>query len=63
VRRIYALANPGNEYLVRQPGEAAEPFTVELAAGEAVPPLQPSPPGGGLPRPGSEISEVNSFMV
>ncbi|MGE5221527.1 MAG: hypothetical protein ACM3PY_03760 [Omnitrophica WOR_2 bacterium] len=29
----YALANPGEEYLVLQPGEAAEPFSVKLAAG------------------------------
>jgi hypothetical protein len=29
----YALANPGHEYLVLQPSEAAELFTVELAAG------------------------------
>ena len=29
----YALANPGHEYLVLQPDENAEPFTLELAAG------------------------------
>jgi len=29
----YALANPGTEYLVLQPGEAADPFTVRLEAG------------------------------
>jgi hypothetical protein len=29
----YALANPGEEYLVLQPSEAAEPFAVTLAAG------------------------------
>ena len=29
----YALANPGEEYLVLQPGETAEPFTVTLEAG------------------------------
>jgi hypothetical protein len=29
----YALANPGGEYLVLQPDEAAEPFTVTLEAG------------------------------
>ena len=29
----YALANPGKEYLVLQPSETAEPFTVTLAAG------------------------------
>ncbi len=29
----YALANPGVEYLVLQPSESADPFTVELAAG------------------------------
>jgi hypothetical protein len=29
----YALANPGREYLVLDPGEAAGPFTVTLAAG------------------------------
>ena len=29
----YVLANPGEEYLVLQPSEAAEPFTVELNAG------------------------------
>ena len=29
----YALANPGHEYLVLQPNQAAEPFTVELATG------------------------------
>jgi hypothetical protein len=29
----YALANPGGEYLVLQPSETAEPFTVTLAAG------------------------------
>jgi hypothetical protein len=28
----YALANPGQEYLVLQPGETAEPFTVTLEA-------------------------------
>ena len=29
----YALANPGEEYLVLDPGETADPFTVTLAAG------------------------------
>jgi hypothetical protein len=29
----YALANPGEEYLILQPGEPAEAFTMELAAG------------------------------
>jgi hypothetical protein len=29
----YVLANPGKEYLVLQPSETADPFTVELAAG------------------------------
>jgi len=29
----YALAHPGEEYLVLQPSEAADPFTVTLAAG------------------------------
>ena len=29
----YALANPGQEYLVLQPSEAADPFTVVLEAG------------------------------
>jgi hypothetical protein len=29
----YALANPGEEYLVLQPGGAADPFTMTLAAG------------------------------
>jgi hypothetical protein len=29
----YALANPGEEYLVLQPSERAEPFTVTLEAG------------------------------
>jgi len=29
----YTLANPGQEYLVLQPSETAEPFTVELKAG------------------------------
>ena len=29
----YALANPGEEYLVLQPGATADPFTVRLAAG------------------------------
>jgi hypothetical protein len=29
----YALANPGEEYLILQPGESAEAFTLELAAG------------------------------
>jgi hypothetical protein len=29
----YALASPGNEYLLLQPSEPAETFTVELAAG------------------------------
>jgi Family of unknown function (DUF6298) len=29
----YALADPGEEYLVLQPGGAADPFTVTLAAG------------------------------
>jgi hypothetical protein len=29
----YALVNPGEEYLVLQPGTTAEPFTVELAPG------------------------------
>ncbi|MGH7712734.1 MAG: hypothetical protein ACREOG_15700, partial [Gemmatimonadaceae bacterium] len=29
----YALANPGQEYLVLQPNETADPFTVELVAG------------------------------
>jgi hypothetical protein len=29
----YALANPGHEYLVLQPSETIEPFTLELAAG------------------------------
>ena len=29
----YALANPGEEYLVLQPSETAEPFTVTLEAG------------------------------
>jgi hypothetical protein len=29
----YALANPGQEYLVLQPNATAEPFTVRLAAG------------------------------
>jgi hypothetical protein len=29
----YALANPGEEYLVLQPSGAADPFTVRLAAG------------------------------
>ena len=29
----YALANPGQEYLVLQPSETAEPFTVTLEAG------------------------------
>ena len=30
----YALANPGQEYLVLQPAATAEPFTVMLAAGD-----------------------------
>lgn len=29
----YALANPGKEYLILQPAESADPFTVTLAAG------------------------------
>ena len=29
----YALANPGEEYLVLQPSATAEPFTMRLAAG------------------------------
>lgn len=29
----YALASPGREYLVLQPSEAADPFTVQLGAG------------------------------
>ena len=29
----YALANPGEEYLILQPGEANDPFTVRLEAG------------------------------
>lgn len=29
----YALANPGNEYLVLQPSETTDPFTVTLAVG------------------------------
>jgi len=29
----YALANPGKEYLVLQPSNAADPFTVTLDAG------------------------------
>ena len=29
----YALANPGEEYLVLQPAATADPFTVRLAAG------------------------------
>ncbi len=29
----YVLANPGKEYLVLQPSETADPFTVTLAAG------------------------------
>jgi Family of unknown function (DUF6298) len=29
----YALANPGEEYLILQPNETAEPFTVRLEAG------------------------------
>jgi hypothetical protein len=29
----YVLANPGEEYLILQPNETAEPFTVTLAAG------------------------------
>ena len=29
----YALANVGSEYLVLQPGDAADAFTVSLAAG------------------------------
>ena len=29
----YVLAHPGKEYLVLQPGEAAEPFTLDLVAG------------------------------
>jgi hypothetical protein len=29
----YALANPGKEYLILQPAAAADPFTVQLAAG------------------------------
>jgi len=29
----YALANPGQEYLVLQPSDAAEPFTVTLDSG------------------------------
>jgi hypothetical protein len=29
----YALVNPGNEYLVLQPTDTADPFTVELTAG------------------------------
>ena len=29
----YALANPGEEYLVLQPSDAAEPFTVTLEPG------------------------------
>jgi hypothetical protein len=29
----YALANPGEEYLVLQPSETADPFTVELETG------------------------------
>lgn len=29
----YALANPGNEYLVLEPAETADPFIVTLAAG------------------------------
>jgi hypothetical protein len=29
----YALANRGREYVVLQPSDEAEPFTVELAAG------------------------------
>lgn len=32
----YALANPGEEYLILQPSEPAEAFTVELAAGSYV---------------------------
>jgi hypothetical protein len=30
----FALADPGHEYLILQPGEAADPFTVELAPGQ-----------------------------
>jgi hypothetical protein len=30
---LYAPADPGAEYLVLQPGETADPFTVDLAAG------------------------------
>ena len=29
----YALASPGHEYLILQPGEPAEPFTVSLEPG------------------------------
>ena len=29
----YALADPGNEYLILQPSETAEPFSAALAAG------------------------------
>jgi hypothetical protein len=29
----YALANPGQEYLILQPSQTADPFTVTLAAG------------------------------
>jgi hypothetical protein len=29
----YALANPGEEYLVLQPGDTADPFSVTVAAG------------------------------
>jgi hypothetical protein len=29
----FALANPGREYLILQPGEAADPFTVTLTSG------------------------------
>ena len=29
----YALASPGEEYLVLEPGETADPFTVTLEAG------------------------------
>jgi hypothetical protein len=29
----YALANPGEEYLVLQPSEAADPFTVRVGSG------------------------------
>jgi hypothetical protein len=32
----YALANPGHEYVVLQPAEASEPFTVQLSAGAYV---------------------------